>query len=63
MVFFQKILVSDDVLAERLASNSGRSSEIADLRGRVAKLEAILGTGPFDETRMNLDPQRVGTSN
>ena len=62
MVFFQKILVSDDVLAERLAFNSGRSAEIADLRRRVAKLEAILGRGQFNEAGMNLDPQRVGTS-
>ena len=61
MVFFQKILVSDEIMAERLAGNSGHSSEIAELRGRVAKLEAVLAGDQLNETKTNLSPQRNGT--
>jgi dolichol-phosphate mannosyltransferase len=59
MMFFQKILVSDDIMAERLAGNTGHSSEIADLRGRVAKLEAVLAGDQLNEAKTNLTPQRT----
>jgi dolichol-phosphate mannosyltransferase len=62
MVFFQKMLVSDDILAERLASQSNRSSEIADLRNRVSRLEAILDSDEINAVRTSSDPQQVGTS-
>ncbi|MFN0054062.1 MAG: glycosyltransferase family 2 protein [Planctomycetales bacterium] len=39
MVFFQKILVSDDILAERLISRVRPRDEIADLKQRLAVLE------------------------
>jgi dolichol-phosphate mannosyltransferase len=62
MMFFQKMLVSDDILAERLAGTSGHSSEIADLRRRVAKLEAVLTADRPAEPERALGPQRNGTS-
>lgn len=63
MIFFQKILISDDILAERLALAAVRRPELEDLRDRVAKLESIVGGGQFIEAGMNPEPQRVGASN
>jgi dolichol-phosphate mannosyltransferase len=42
MVFFQKILVSDDVMAERLAADLHHRPHVDDLRDRLAALEARL---------------------
>jgi dolichol-phosphate mannosyltransferase len=57
--FFDKMLVSDDILAERLAAAHAKSDELADLRQRVAALEAIVqpeGHGPPAEQPRSVSP-------
>jgi dolichol-phosphate mannosyltransferase len=44
MLFFQRILISDDLLAERLASNLGYHRNISDLEKRLEKLEKRVAT-------------------
>jgi hypothetical protein len=39
MLFFQRILISDDLLAERLMSNNSYQRSIADLSARMDALE------------------------
>jgi dolichol-phosphate mannosyltransferase len=39
MLFFQRILISDDLLAERLASNSRYHSQISELEKRIGGLK------------------------
>jgi dolichol-phosphate mannosyltransferase len=48
MVFFQKVLVSDDVIADRLAADTRRRPDIDDLRGRLAALEAAVARKEAD---------------
>jgi dolichol-phosphate mannosyltransferase len=43
MLFFQKILVSDDILAERLSRRCSPPGDLADLRRRLAALELAIG--------------------
>jgi dolichol-phosphate mannosyltransferase len=39
MLFFQRVLIADDLMAERLASNAGYHRSIADLQERLEGLE------------------------
>src|SRR5262249_47739930 len=39
MVFFQRVLVSDDLMAERLGSNHSYTRQLADLEARIDQLE------------------------
>lgn len=42
MIFFQRILVADDLMAERLSRNVGQHQQISDLESRVEMLEKRL---------------------
>src|SRR5262249_15248749 len=52
MLFFQRMLVSDDLMAERLVSNSSDRQQISELQERVEaleqKVEAIALKEPVD---------------
>ena len=39
MMFFQRVLVKDDLLAERLTNNLGYHKQISELETRVSNLE------------------------
>lgn len=43
MMFFQRILVADDLIAERLARNAAYHNDISQLEQRIASLEAKAG--------------------
>jgi dolichol-phosphate mannosyltransferase len=43
MLFFQRMLVSDDLMAERLASNQSYTRQLADLEARIDRLEHEVG--------------------
>lgn len=57
MVFFQKILVADDVMADRLASNFSYNRLITDLESRVDRLERRIDGLHPDRQREGLDCQ------
>ena len=42
MLFFQRMLIADDLLAERLASNAGYHKQISELESRLERLEQKL---------------------
>jgi dolichol-phosphate mannosyltransferase len=42
MMFFQRVLVRDDLMAERLASNLGHFTQISELERRIESLEKVL---------------------
>jgi hypothetical protein len=42
MMFFQRVLVKDDLLAERLANNQGYQRQVSELESRLDNLEQRL---------------------
>jgi len=42
MLFFQQLLIADDLLAERLAERAKREKQLSDMEGRVQRLERQL---------------------
>ena len=42
MMFFQKLLISDDLMAERLASNQRDRQQLSDVEARLDHLESLL---------------------
>lgn len=44
MFYFQRMLIADDLVAERLASDLTRKKHVSDLEGRVARLEEDLAS-------------------
>jgi hypothetical protein len=47
-MFFERLLVSDDIMAERLAERASTRERLADLEARIAALEAKAGLGARD---------------
>ncbi len=52
MIFFQKILVSDDVIAERLSADVRRGPDSTDLRERLAVLEQAVARNKSESARI-----------
>lgn len=46
MLFFERYLIADDLIAERLMSRGSRLRDRDDLEGRIAAIERHLGIGP-----------------
>lgn len=58
-LFFQQILVSDDILAERLAANKRHQLALSDLQDRVAALEAQLERENPDVLELRADVAKI----
>ncbi len=55
MTYFQKTLVSDDLIAERLASNSEHRDHIGELEARVERLETIVESNRLEQITNQID--------
>ena len=55
MMFFQKALVSDDLIAERLASNSQHTEHYGELEARVERLESIIESNRLEQIADEID--------
>jgi len=55
MMFFQKSLVSDDLIAERLASNSEHREHIGELEERIERLESIIESSQLERIANEID--------
>jgi dolichol-phosphate mannosyltransferase len=62
MLFFQRILVSDDLMAERLVSNQRHHKQISDLAVRLKKLEEEVAALQPGARPSDWQPQ-LGTAN
>lgn len=59
-LYCQQILISDDILAERLAANKRHLVALSELRDRVGALEAQLDRENPDVLEMRTDAPRIG---
>lgn len=60
MIFFQRLLISDDLVAERLAANKSYQKNLSELETRLATLEKEVGNSRSGIQNQNSNVQKPG---